>query len=121
MLNDGPSFKASNGNGSGQMGIRGSSMGVELVGERVPGLLSGVEVRDEGESAPVVPGMPGLRREPEVKNEGERVPDLQREGERVREEAEDDDSDDWTVVGNEDGDEEVVRRPPPSYEDATRR
>ena len=120
MLNDGPSFTASNGNGSGQMGIKGSSMGVELVGERVPGLLSGVEVRDEGKSAPVVPGMPGLRREPEMKNEEERVPNLQRGGEGVNEEAEHDD-DDWTVVGDEDGDEEVVRRPPPSYEDATRR
>ena len=45
MLKDGPSFTATKGNGSGQLSIRGGSMNVELVAERVPGVPSEEDVR----------------------------------------------------------------------------
>ena len=41
VLKDGPNFAATKGNGSGQLSIHGSSMNVELVAERVPGLPGG--------------------------------------------------------------------------------
>lgn len=107
VLKDGPSFTAVKGSGVAQLNIWGSSMNVELVGERVPGLPREGEARGEGECVPVVPGMGALRRRVEVRED---------EGE----EEEEGTDDDWTIVGDEDGAREVVKRPPPTYEDATR-
>lgn len=104
VLKDGPSFTAVKGSGVAQLNIWGSSMNVELVGERVPGLPREGEVRGEGECVPVVPGMGALRRRVEVREDEE----------------EEETDDDWTIVGDEDGAREVVKRPPPTYEDATR-
>ncbi|CAF9925073.1 MAG: hypothetical protein ALECFALPRED_002896 [Alectoria fallacina] len=98
VLKDGPRFRATKGNGLGQLNIWASSMNVELVGERmpvsprevavhevkrVPGSLREVEVHEEGAGMSGSPreievlgreSVTGLPREAEVRAEGERVP-----------------------------------------------
>lgn len=121
VLQDGPKFTAMKGNGLGQLNIWGNSMNVELVGERmhgVSGLTIQGQVKGEGERVPIVPCMPELPREAEVRKQTELVPNLPTEAEWLDEEEIDDD---WTVVGDEDGVQEVTKRPPPTYEDAMRR
>ena len=114
VLKDGSNFRATTGNGSGHLNIQGTSMSVELVGEKVPGL----PIADlSGDRVPVVPGMSGSRTEAKERH-GDLNPNLEDE-KRLKQAPEDDD--DWTIVGDEDGVEKLERRPPPSYEDATRR
>lgn len=136
VLRDGPRFTATKGSGLGQLNIWGSSMDVELVGERMLVLPMEAEVHEEGARMPSLPSEFDVQEgervsgssssEAEVQEEGERNPDSpkaeegQEEGERVaglpkeeqwQEEGDDDDNDDeddWTVV---------ARQPMPNYEE----
>ena len=117
VLTNGPKFTATKGNGLGQLKIWGSAMNVELMAEPMGGLFGlpvEGQVKEEGESVPVIPA---LLSEVQVQEEGRRLPNLAKKEEWQN----DEEDDDWTVVGDEDGGEQVMRRPPPNYNDATRR
>ena len=83
VLKDGPMFRAMKGNGLGKLNIWGSSMNVELVGERMPDLPREVGVKETGERAS------GSSMDVDVQEFGERVSGLpttvkaKEQGERV--------------------------------------
>ena len=119
ILEEGSCFRASNGNGAGQLYIRGLSTNVELMATRVAGLLKEEKLWQERERVLVVPGAPGSPREAGPQ-ESTAVHDSPEKGLQRHEEVDDDD-DDWTIVEDEHGDQMAAETPPPSYEDAVMR
>ena len=123
VLEEGRNFRASNGNGGGQLYIEGASSNVELRATTVaffamPFFARGENWGQEREHVPAVPGTPGSRREVGTQTSNP-VHDSPEEGPQRKGEAEDDD--DWTVISDEDGAPEVTRQSLPSYEDAVKR
>ena len=118
ILEEGSCFRASNGNGTGQLYIKGMSTNVVLMATRIAGLLREKKPRQERERVPAVPGMSGLRIEAGPQ-ESNAVHDSPEKGLQLPEEGDDDD--DWTIIENDHGAQVAAGTPPPSYVDAVTR